>query len=166
LILNTNFNAGPVSFYYKVSCEPNFDFFAFYVDGVERQRWSGEVDWTGFSTPLTAGAHTLEWRYSKDQNGSAGLDAAFIDNINLPFGVPVDDSSAAHLQIVRQPGGSVLLIIQGQTNQQYVIQGATSLTLPISWQNLSTNIATGGVIQYVDPGTGSNMLRFYRAFVP
>ena len=66
----------------------------------------------------------------------------------------------------RLSDGSFVLIVQGQTNQQYVIQGATNLTLPISWQNLSTNIATGGVIQYVDPGTGSNMLRFYRAFVP
>jgi len=166
LMLTTNFNAGPVSFYFKVSCEPSFDFFAFYVDGVERQRWSGEIDWTGFSTPLPAGTHTLEWRYSKDQNGTAGLDAAFIDNVNLPFRVEIDGTSAAHLEITRQSDGSLLLTIQGQTNQQYVIQGATNMTTPVDWQNLSTNIATDGVIHYIDPGTGSTPLRFYRAFVP
>ena len=65
----------------------------------------------------------------------------------------------------RLADGSLLLVVQGQTNQQYVIQGATNLSAPISWQNLSTNTATGGVIQYVDPGTATNSLRFYRAIV-
>ncbi len=166
LIVTTNYSSGTISFYFKVSCEPSFDFLAFYVDGVERQRWSGEMDWTGFSTPLAGGTHTLEWRYSKDQNGSSGLDAAFIDNVNLPFQVQIDGTSAAHLDITRQADGSLLLSVQGQTNQQYVIQGATNLTTPVDWLNLSTNIATDGVIHYVDPGVGSNPIRFYRAFVP
>ena len=86
--------------------------------------------------------------------------------MNLPFKLAIDASSAAHLQIVQQPDGSLLLVIQGQTNQQYVIQGATNLASPLVWQNLSTNIATDGVIHYVDPAVGSNPLRFYRAFVP
>ncbi len=166
LTLSTNFFDGTVSFYLKVSCEPNFDFLGFYVDGTERQRWSGEIDWMNYSTPLTAGTHTLEWRYSKDQNGTAGLDAAFIDNVNLPFRVAINGSSAAHLQIIHQTDGSFMLLITGQTNQQYVIQGATNLTSPVTWQNLSTNTATGGVIQFVDPGTATNPLRFYRAVVP
>ena len=135
------------------------------MDGVQQQRWSGEVDWTSFSFPLPGGTHTLEWRYTKDPSFSSGLDAAFIDNVLLPIRLATDASSPAHLQLQRQADGSLLLLVQGQTNQQYVIQGATNLTLPMSWQNLSTNIATGGMIQYVDPGTGTNALRFYRAIV-
>jgi hypothetical protein len=57
----------------------------------------------------------------------------------------------------------LLLLIQGQTNREYVIQGAANLTAPIGWQNLSTNTAVGGVIQYVDPGTATNPIRYYRA---
>ena len=164
LILATNLASGTVSFFFKVSSEPEFDYFSFYIDGVQQQKSSGELDWTSFSTQIGAGSHTLEWRYSKDQNGAMGLDAAFIDNVNLPIRVPTDASSPAHLDIARQADGTLLIRVQGQTNQQYVIQGATSLNTPIVWQNLSTNTATGGVIHYTDPGT--NPLRFYRAVVP
>jgi hypothetical protein len=166
LLLTTNFHDGAASFYLKVSSEPDWDFLSFSVDDVEQQRWSGQVDWTGYSFPLTAGNHKLEWRYSKDASFSSGSDAAFIDNVLLPIGLPIDASTPAYLEMVRQPDGSLLLMVLGQTNRQYVIQGATSLTSPIGWQNLSTNIATGGVIQYVDPGTGTNPIRYYRAIVP
>ncbi|MBI3850123.1 MAG: Ig-like domain-containing protein [Verrucomicrobia bacterium] len=166
LSFTTNFGGGTASFYFKVSSEQNFDFLNFYVDGVLQQQWSGEVGWTSFSFPLPGGTHTLEWRYIKDANVSLGLDAAFIDNVNLPFSVGIDASTPAHLQMVRQLDGSLLLQIQGQTNQQYVIQGTTSLTPPVAWQNLSTNIATGGMIQFIDPGTATNPIRFYRAIVP
>src|SRR5204863_99877 len=105
--------------------------------------------------------HTLEWRYAKDSNLSEGEDAAFLDNVTLPVRVALDASSAAQLQIFRQANGSLLLQVLGQTNQYYVLQGVTDLKAPINWQNLSTNIAAGGVFQYVDPGT--NPLRFYRA---
>jgi hypothetical protein len=166
LLITTNFDSGAVSFFFKVSSEPGFDLFNFYIDGVQQQSWSGEVDWTSFSTSIAAGTHTLEWRYTKDPNGTGGLDAAFIDNVNLPLRVPVDASTPAHLNMARQSDGTLLLTLTGQTNQQYVIQGATNLALPITWQNLSTNTANGGVIQFVDPATGSNPIRFYRAVAP
>ncbi len=159
LILTANFYTGVGSFYFKVSSELNWDFLNFSVDGVLQQQWSGEIDWTSFAFPLPAGTHTLEWSYAKDAFASDGLDAAFIDNVNFPFSVAI-------LQLLRQPDGSLLLQFPGQPNQQYVIQGATNLTAPIIWQDLSTNIATGGVIQFVDPGTATNPIRFYRAIVP
>jgi hypothetical protein len=166
LVLTTNFQAGNVSFYFKVSSEPDYDMFSFYVDGVQQQQWSGDLDWSSFSLPLAAGTHTLEWRYAKDPSLSQGLDAAFIDNVLLPFALPIDSSTAAHLQLLRKTDGSLLLQVLGQTNRQYVIQGATSLSSPINWQNLSTNVATDGTIQYIDPGTATNPIRFYRAIVP
>jgi hypothetical protein len=166
LLLTEDFRSGPASFYLKVSSEPTWDYLAFYLDGVEQQRWSGELEWTSFSLPLSSGTHTLEWRYTKDPSFSSGLDAAFIDNVRLPIRIPINETSPAHLQIVRQSDGSLILQIQGQADQIYLIQGATNLTAPIIWQNLSTNIASGGVIQFVDPGAGTNSIRFYRAIVP
>ncbi len=163
LVLTTNFISGTASFYFKVSSEQDWDLLSFSVDGVEQQEWSGEIDWTSFSMPLSAGTHTLEWRYAKDATFSDGLDAAFIDNVLLPISLPVESSTAARLQIVRQPDGSSLILGHGQTNRQYVIQGAASLKSPGSWQNLSTNIAAGGVFQYVDPRTSTNPICYYRA---
>ncbi len=166
LLVTTNFRAGTVSFYFKVSSEPGWDFLRFYVDGTLIQQWSGEVGWQNYPFDLASGTHTLEWRYAKDPSHSAGMDAAFIDNVSLPLSVPINASTPARLQISRESNGSLRLLILGQTNQEYVIQGAASLTAPIVWQNLSTNIATTGVIQFVDPGAGTNLNRFYRAIVP
>ena len=148
----------------KVSSEPGWDFLQFYVDGSLLAQWSGEIGWQNYPFNLPSGLHALEWRYAKDPDLAAGLDAAFIDNVQLPIRIPTDASSPAHLEIQRQANGSLLLTILGQTNQQYVIQGTADLSPPSIWQDLSTNIATRGVIQYVDPGT--NPLRFYRAIVP
>jgi Pro-kumamolisin, activation domain/Divergent InlB B-repeat domain/Glucodextranase, domain B len=164
LILSTNFVGGIASFYFKVSSELNWDFLSFYVDGVLQQKWSGEVDWTSYAFPLSAGAHTLVWSYTKDSSGSAGLDAAFLDDVNLPLALPINASSAASLNILRQSDGSLLIQVLGQTNQQYIIQGTTNLTQPIHWENLSTNMAAGGVINF--PATPTDPLRFFRAVVP
>ena len=166
LVLSTNFAGGLGSFFAKVSSEPGWDFLDFYVDGVLQEQWSGEVDWTSYAFPLSAGAHTLEWRYLKDASAGAGLDAAFIDNVNLPFSLPTDASTPARLTATRQADGSLLLHLVGQTNRQYVIQGTTNLAPPITWQTLSTSVATDGVINYVDPTAATNRLRFYRAFTP
>jgi uncharacterized repeat protein (TIGR01451 family) len=84
LILAGTTAAGIASFDYLVSSEQYWDFLNFYVDGVLVQQWSGEVGWATFSFPLTATNHTLEWTYVKDPSFSSGLDAAFIDNVNLP----------------------------------------------------------------------------------
>jgi hypothetical protein len=163
LLLTASFRDGNGSFDYRVSSELNFDTLKFLVDGVQQQQWSGDVPWANFALPLTAGTHTLEWRYSKDASGSSGLDAAFIDNVNLPLGVGIDSTSAANLHIALQSNGTFLINLSGQTNQQYVLQVTTNLFG--SWQNLSTNIATNGVIQYTEPAGTSNSVRFYRAVV-
>jgi hypothetical protein len=81
---------GEISFHKKVSCEDdesgndNFDFLAFYIDGVEQQRWDGTSDWSYHAFPVPAGSHRFEWRYSKDQSVSAGMDGAWIDLISFP----------------------------------------------------------------------------------
>jgi ELWxxDGT repeat protein len=80
------FGAGNVAFRYRVSSEPVFDRLRFFVDGVEKGSWSGTAvpGWTLFTTPITAGAHTLRWSYEKDGAISVGSDAAWIDAVTLP----------------------------------------------------------------------------------
>ncbi len=166
LILATNFGGGTASFVYRVSSEPNWDFLSFHVDGIQLQKWSGDEDvgWVNFVFPLTAGSHTLEWRYTKDASLSAGLDAAFIDNINLPLAAGVGTNSPALLQLVGGTSSSGLTLqLQGQPNQLYVIQATTDFT---SWQSVSTNFTTDGVIRFTVPNLDTNPFRFYRAIVP
>ena len=161
LILSTNFTAGTGSFDYKVSSEQNWDSLNFYVDGVLLQQWSGEIGWANYAFPLAAGAHTLEWSYVKDPTISSGLDAAFLDDVDLPLGSP-GGPTPPQLQL-QSGGGGFLMTITGQANQQYVIQTSTNL---VNWQDFSTNSAAGGVIQITLPANTTNRAQFYRAYAP
>ena len=73
-----------ISFYRKVSSEASYDKLHFYIDGVEKGVWSGDLDWEQFEYPVTAGEHIFKWTYTKDGSQSNGDDCAWIDYIILP----------------------------------------------------------------------------------
>ena len=160
LLLSGNFHAGSGSFDYRVSSEANFDKLKFLMDGVELQQWSGEIGWANFAFPVSAGTHTLEWRYSKDPSVSSGLDAAFLDNVDVPLVVPVTSASSAQMAVVPQTSGAYVVSLLGQTNQLYIIQASSDL---VHWENIATNYALNGVIRVADPGSVTHGTRFYRA---
>jgi hypothetical protein len=76
---------GVISFWYKVSSEPDSDFLKFYIDGVnvEGASWSGELDWAWVSYPVTEGTRTFRWEYSKNNADIVPslFDKAWIDDI-------------------------------------------------------------------------------------
>ena len=73
-----------LSFWYKVSSESNYDYLRFYVDGVEKGEWAGEIGWTMAEYVIDAGTHTFKWAYEKDFSISSGSDAAWVDYITFP----------------------------------------------------------------------------------
>ena len=73
-----------ISFYRKVSSESGWDYLHFYVDNVQMDQWSGEVDWGRVSYPVAAGSHIFKWTYQKDIFLSGGQDKAWIDFIDFP----------------------------------------------------------------------------------
>ena len=163
LFLTAKMRAGVGAFDYRVSSENGWDFLEFYVNGTLINRWSGEVAWSTYAFGVLDGLNTMEWRYRKDPLNSAGLDAAFIDNVDLPLIVPVGPSSAAHLGLSISAEGGLSIRVTGQPGQQYLIQASDNLT---QWQSISTNLAVDGIIQFVDPDAAGKALRFYRAVVP
>lgn len=76
------FEEGELSFDVSVSAEPQSDRFSFFLDGV-RYEEIGDTPWYRFRLPLAAGTHTLRWEYRKDAAGSAGDDAAYIDDLRI-----------------------------------------------------------------------------------
>ncbi len=160
LVLTGSFRDGTGSFDYRVSSEANFDVLSFYVDGLLQQEWSGDTGWANYAFPLTAGTHTLQWSYVKDPTLSSLLDAAFIDDVNLPLVVATNSASLARLQLQRQTDGAFYATLQGQPNQQYVVQTSTNM---VNWQNMSTNVATGGFLRIALPAGGAYQQMFYRA---
>lgn len=79
------------------------------------------------------------------------------------FSIPLPAPPAVITNIVRNPNGSVTLFFLGTSNSTNIIQAATSLTPPVTWQNISTNIAdVGGAWQFTDNNNTTN--RFYRSY--
>jgi M6 family metalloprotease-like protein len=100
-------SAGTISFDCKVSCEPQFDFFNLYIDGVKQtidpndgavlgydylgylhKGRSGDRDWANFSFPVSAGVHTIKLEFKKDHTSSLDYyyrDAVWVDNIQMPL---------------------------------------------------------------------------------
>lgn len=76
--------AGELTFWYKVSSEGNYDKLHFYMDNSQVQEWSGNVNWTQFTQPVSVGTHTFKWSYTKDGSVNNGSDCAWIDDIQFP----------------------------------------------------------------------------------
>ncbi|MFC2086251.1 T9SS type A sorting domain-containing protein [Bacteroidota bacterium] len=102
-----------ISFYVKVSSENLADVIKFYVDDVEKGRWSGTNDWSANQYYLTRGEHTFEWKYIKDFSFSSGSDCAWIDNISIPQSAVTDSVlkvDAVAVNPVVCPGNSTNLL--------------------------------------------------------
>ncbi len=72
---------GTLSFYWKVSSEADYDYLRFYIDSVEKNKISGNVDWQQKSYAISSGSHTLKWTYTKDYSLSGGSDAGWLDRV-------------------------------------------------------------------------------------
>ncbi len=81
---------GEISFYRKVSSESGgsnyfYDGLVFYINGMEQDKWQGEVAWSQVSFPVTAGTDVeFKWTYEKDDSVSSGSDCGWIDEIVFP----------------------------------------------------------------------------------
>jgi len=93
-----------VKFYWKVSSEANYDYLRFYIDGVEKTRIAGTVDWTQVSYNIAAGTHTLKWSYTKDGSVSTGSDCGWVDKLEI-----TDPSADPIAEAVDYPGLSFTL---------------------------------------------------------
>jgi hypothetical protein len=75
---------GTLAFWWKVSSEAGFDLLEFYLDGVRQGvPLSGTVDWEQKTCPIGTGEHTAKWRYKKDESGSIGKDAGWVDQVSF-----------------------------------------------------------------------------------
>lgn len=73
-----------MKFNYKVSSEATYDFLRFYIDWVEQDSWSWEIDWTEYIvTWISAGTYTYRWCYTKDGSVNNGSDTAWIDFVTM-----------------------------------------------------------------------------------
>lgn len=75
--------AKTVQFWYRVSTEPGFDFFFFFIDDTLAGFASGEGAWANSGAFDVSEAQTVTFRYTKDSSLSAGSDAVFLDDLQF-----------------------------------------------------------------------------------
>jgi len=74
---------GQMSFYGKISCENNWDYGYFYIDGVQKGSYSGTSSWVERVFDITEGEHTFQWRYTKDGSVNSNDDCFYVDYISF-----------------------------------------------------------------------------------
>lgn len=72
--------ATSISFWYMVSSEGGWDYFRFFIAGVQQFQAAGSVAWTQANYSVTPGQQ-LTFRYMKDGTTSSGSDSAWVDDI-------------------------------------------------------------------------------------
>ena len=94
--LETSVNGpGLLSFQWKTSSEPSWDYIAFVINGSEKARLSGDTDWQMASFPIGEGRHTVRWTYAKDPYLSQGMDAGWVDRVTFVAGEVAPAKSTA-----------------------------------------------------------------------
>ena len=133
-ILQTTFATnvpGNITFWWKVSSEPDFDFLEFRVNGLVQATISGDVDWQPVNLHLAAGTNVLKWRYYKNSVYSSGQDAGWLDQFAF----------APSPQILKQPAsltnyaGTTAIFTVGAENQR-----TGDFPLGYQWQKNGLNL--------------------------
>lgn len=157
LILKRNTAAGLGSFEFLVSSEAQYDVLRFFLNGLELGAWSGTdvTDFRLFTFHLPDGENTLEWRYTKDSVISRGLDAAFIDNIDLPTGAP---SPGVQPQLTISENREIR--VTASPNRAYAVEASSDLQTWTVVAERSTNAS--GEFTFTEPLIPGVTARFYR----
>ncbi|MBK6344570.1 MAG: T9SS type A sorting domain-containing protein [Bacteroidales bacterium] len=107
--------ADSVSFWFRVSSEPGYDYLHFFTKDGEIAKWAGDWNWTRANFAVSAGEHPFAWKYIKDYSVSTGEDCSRLDYIVLPvFAVPTPAgkiiSIPAKLSVYPNPGHDMMRI--------------------------------------------------------
>lgn len=81
-------HSGKMSFFYKISCEMTYDRGFFYIDGVQKDVWSGVSQWSQREYGVSEGTHTFKWAYTKDGTYNEEDDCLYVDFINFIYDAP------------------------------------------------------------------------------
>lgn len=155
---------GTLTYWWKVSSEPGYDFLEFYLDGVlQSGRISGTGDWQKQTNSIPAGSHTVKWRYMKDPDCCLeGQDAGWVDDVTYTSNVspPSIITTNGNLGF---SNGVFGFNVSGYAGQTVVIQSSTNL---VDWVPLQTNVMGSSPVYFNDLQWTNFPGRFYRLRSP
>ena len=149
---------GTLSFWWKVSCEPEddyydewYDFATFAVDGVAVARIAGEGSWKKVECVVTgAGTHTLEWAFWRDdydEDGAGYDNALWVDGVEWTPSPVTLSFAAGEGAGGETPTGVVPAAVVKYAGYALALPGAGSLANPpyifMGWTDGETVYAAG-----------------------
>jgi hypothetical protein len=152
-IQTTVYGPGSLSFWWKVSSQAGGDYLNFLTNGVVMTNISGEVGWEQVVFAVPPGHNVLEWSYTKNGSISSGSDAGWLDQVvytRTPFTLNSPGMNTSE---------NFVFTLNGTVGQTLVLQSSTNL---FEWMPLTTNVITGGGINFTDT-SATNLIEFYRA---
>ena len=132
---------GAISFWWRTSSETNGDRLRFTIDGVEVANLSGETDWRQRTFTIDYPSTVLRWAYTKNASGSAGLDRAWLDQVNFGPSAPIITNTSEELQIVDQ-GTTIRINVDASGTKPFSYQ----------WKWNGTNLVNSDTNLPVYPG--------------
>ena len=145
---------GTIRFWWKVSSQTNGDTLSFALNGAPWAQISGDADWQKLSFALPPGDLTLRWTYSKNTGTNAGLDRAWLDEVDfLPVNAPTVPV------IVRQPASQDT--VPGAT-ATFSVEALGTGPLSYQWRFNGQNMGDGGNVL----GANSATLRLFNVQAP
>ena len=137
---------GNLSFDWKVSSESGYDFLEFLVNGEVLKTISGESSWSTIEINLDdQDLKILQWRYTKDDSVSVGLDRGYLDRLawnqdvsGLPFIAQNPES------LILSPGENALLsvVARGEDLEYQWFKDGLEISGGIEAELSLTNVST------------------------
>ena len=149
---------GEISFYVKTLTKNKRDYLIFYLDGKVKKYWSGDLDWTLETFPVSAGYHVMEWRYDTSKTGGTEGNVCWVDDIVFPTNTiimdDVDELVSEEDAIAVYPNPAKDVVYLKGTDIQYVEVYNT-----LGMQILARNINDSESIDIADFAKGMYFLR-------
>jgi len=97
-------DGGKVKFFYKTSSEGGYDHLKFFINGIEKKRWSGNLDWREAEFDITPGSNLFMWSYEKDATTTSNSDCVWVDRIVFQGGTlsSIEDVSVPEETVLHQ----------------------------------------------------------------
>ncbi len=111
--------AQKLSFSYKVSTEQNYDKFLILLNGTEKIKKSGEIDWTDYNIKLSAN-DSVVLKYTKDSSGNRNDDTVYLKDFSA--------EKLYKLTFTGAPAGTTFVVKQGETVIEAEADGSYLLT--------------------------------------
>jgi hypothetical protein len=112
-----------LTFWRRSESESNYDWYTFYIDGVQQEHISGTYGWTQKSYPLSVGSHTLKWTFSTDSSSTVGISGYEITGIGPIVDGVLNAGTYTQVNLPSSTLGSTVAVTNTDSAKRVAVNG-------------------------------------------